>query len=166
MKVLLYQSKTGCTKFLPLDPADWTPCGRCDCPTCKGANGWWDTLSIGQNSRGIHGAHPVHYPPAELFAAGLKVVEATEADLWACVDALLCEGEPRELSRLARYDEKHRMMRAVKVWYADGNSEVTNINGTRAGVRAYYVGQSFNFGDTDEHPADRMVKVSWVEFLN
>jgi hypothetical protein len=54
-------------------------------------------------------------------------------------------------------------MIAIKVTYADGNSLSTNINGTIEEARAYYIGQWFNFGDTEEHPADRMVKAVAVD---
>ena len=54
-------------------------------------------------------------------------------------------------------------MIAITVTYHNGNTISTNINGTIEEARAYYVGQCFNFGDTEEHPADRMVKAVAVE---
>jgi hypothetical protein len=56
-------------------------------------------------------------------------------------------------------------MRAIRVTYEDGNTTVTNINGTDDEIRAHYIGQAFQFGDTEEHPADRMVEAVAVEFL-
>lgn len=57
-------------------------------------------------------------------------------------------------------------MRTVKVIFADGNSLVTSINGTDDEIRAYYIGKEFNFGDTEAHPKDKMVKAVYVEFLD
>jgi len=54
-------------------------------------------------------------------------------------------------------------MISVKVTFADGNSFVTGINATLDEAKAYYIGQAFNFGDSDEHPADLMVKAIAVE---
>lgn len=56
--------------------------------------------------------------------------------------------------------------RSIRVHFADGNSLVTEINGTEASIRDYYLGQSFNFGDTDEHPADNLQVATSVEFLD
>lgn len=56
-------------------------------------------------------------------------------------------------------------MRTVKVTFSDGNSLVTSINGTDEEIRRYYVGQTFNFGDTDECPQDKLVTGVSVEFL-
>jgi len=57
-------------------------------------------------------------------------------------------------------------MRTVKVTFADGNTITTRINGTEAEVRRYYLGQVFNFGDTEEHPADNLQRAVSVEFLD
>lgn len=54
-------------------------------------------------------------------------------------------------------------MIAVKVTFADGTAFCTNINGTIEEARAYYVGTAFYFGDTEEHPADRLVRAVAVE---
>lgn len=56
-------------------------------------------------------------------------------------------------------------MRAIRVTFADGNVINTNINGTDDEIRAYYLGQFFNFGDTDQHPAGNMQEAVNVEFL-
>lgn len=56
-------------------------------------------------------------------------------------------------------------MRTIRVDFADGNHLITEINGTEESIRDYYLGQFFNFGDTDEHPADRMVEAVAVTFL-
>ena len=56
-------------------------------------------------------------------------------------------------------------MRAIRITYEDGNTITTNINGTMEEIRAYYLGQSFQFGDTEEHPADRLVRAVAVEDL-
>lgn len=56
--------------------------------------------------------------------------------------------------------------RTVRVHFADGNHLDTSIRGTEAEIRDYYVGQFFNFGDTEEHPKDRMVEAVSVTFLD
>jgi len=54
-------------------------------------------------------------------------------------------------------------MLSVKVTFADGNSFVTGINATLDEAKAYYIGQTFQFGDTEEHPEDLPVKAISVE---
>lgn len=54
-------------------------------------------------------------------------------------------------------------MRAIKVTYNDGHDEVTSINGTMEEIRAYFIGQWFNFGDNDWGQPDRMLKAIAVE---
>lgn len=49
----------------------------------------------------------------------------------------------------------------VRVWFEDGNSLVTRINGTREDVISYYVGNVFNVGVVE----DNMVKCTSVHFL-
>jgi hypothetical protein len=51
----------------------------------------------------------------------------------------------------------------IKVTYEDGNVTYTGFNGTLEQARAYFVGKSFNFGDTDFGVPDRMVKAVEVE---
>jgi len=57
-------------------------------------------------------------------------------------------------------------MRAIRVTFEDGNTIETNINGTDEAIRRYYIGQEFQFGDTEEHPKDKLVKAVDVEFLD
>lgn len=59
-----------------------------------------------------------------------------------------------------------RKRHSVKVTFADGNTIATEINGTREEVEAYYLGNSFNFGDTDECPRDNLQRAVSVEFLS
>lgn len=49
-------------------------------------------------------------------------------------------------------------MIAVVVKFSDGNEIRTSINATLEEARRYYLGQSFQFGDTDECPEDRLVR--------
>jgi hypothetical protein len=56
-------------------------------------------------------------------------------------------------------------MRTVRVHYEDGNTVTTQINGTEAEITRYYVGNAFQFGDTDECPRDKLVKATKVEFM-
>lgn len=69
------------------------------------------------------------------------------------------------LAKLAEVEAKAKAMRTIRVTFEDGNTITTNINGTDEEIRRYYIGQSFNFGDTQEHPKDKMVKAISVEFL-
>jgi hypothetical protein len=55
--------------------------------------------------------------------------------------------------------------RAVKVTFADGNTLTTEINGTEEEIRAYYLNNEFQFGDTDERPKDNLQRATKVEFL-
>ena len=55
-----------------------------------------------------------------------------------------------------------KTMNTFKVIFEDGNSLVTEMNADLEEARRYY-GQYFNFGDTDEHPQDKMVKAIAVE---
>lgn len=57
-------------------------------------------------------------------------------------------------------------MRCYKVTFEDGSIIYTDMNATLTEARAYYVGQSFNFGDTDEHPKDKLVKAVLVEDMD
>jgi hypothetical protein len=59
--------------------------------------------------------------------------------------------------------EERGEMIAIQVTFADGYSLITNMNGTIEEARAYYIGQAFNFGDTEEHPADHLIKAIAVE---
>lgn len=54
-------------------------------------------------------------------------------------------------------------MLGVRVTYADGQTIDTNINATLEEARAYFIGQEFQFGDTEECPQDRMVRAVAVE---
>lgn len=56
-------------------------------------------------------------------------------------------------------------MRSFKVFFVNGDSFVTGFNGTLQDARSYYVGKSFQFGDSDECPGDLMVKCYKVEEL-
>ena len=55
-------------------------------------------------------------------------------------------------------------MPAITVKMAHGNEIHTSINGTRQSVRKHYIGQSVDFGDTEEHPTSKMVKAVEVVF--
>ena len=57
-------------------------------------------------------------------------------------------------------------LRPIRIHYEDGTTDTTSINGTDEEIRAHYEGQSFNFGDTEEHPRDRLLKCVRVEFLD
>lgn len=52
-------------------------------------------------------------------------------------------------------------MKTIRVYFSDGDSLVTSINGEADEIRAYYIGQTFNLGAV----TDRLVKAVRVEFL-
>jgi hypothetical protein len=56
--------------------------------------------------------------------------------------------------------------RTVEVTFADGSTLCTEINGTVDSISNYYLGKYFNFGDTEEHPSDKMIKATQVKFLS
>jgi len=56
-------------------------------------------------------------------------------------------------------------MNAFKITMEDGNKFSTEMNATLAEAQDYYLGKCLNFGDTDECPKDKMVKVVNVEKL-
>ena len=54
---------------------------------------------------------------------------------------------------------------SFQILFENGNSIKTQFNGTLEEAQAYYVGKKFNFGDTQAHPKDKMVKAVRVEQL-
>ena len=54
-------------------------------------------------------------------------------------------------------------MNAIKVTFANGDSLITSINGTREEILAYYVGNVFNLGSGEN---DLLTRAVDVEFLN
>lgn len=78
------------------------------------------------------------------------------------------QGETLEDAKLNMYDKyehiniKH-VMSFYRVTYANGNVSETGFNGTLDEAKKYYLGQSFQFGDTEAKPFDDMVKVINVE---
>lgn len=57
-------------------------------------------------------------------------------------------------------------MNTYKITFADGNTITTGMNATLAEAEAYYIGHPFNFGDTDEYVADKMVRAVSVEKID
>ncbi len=49
-------------------------------------------------------------------------------------------------------------MISVEVIFENGDVIVTDINSTFEEACKYYVGKFFQFGDTDQHPEDYLVK--------
>lgn len=56
-------------------------------------------------------------------------------------------------------------MRTIKVIFSNGDSLVTDINGSDEQIKAHYIGRVFNFGDSDTCPSDVLVKAIEVIFL-
>jgi len=57
-------------------------------------------------------------------------------------------------------------MKTYKCTYGTGDIIVTGMNATPEEARDYFVGQAFDFGDSEEHPKSLMIKcvsVSEVE---
>jgi hypothetical protein len=52
------------------------------------------------------------------------------------------------------------MMTTIKVLFEDGDSLVTDINGTEPEIDTYYIGNMFNLGNG--RGGDRMVKAVYV----
>ena len=55
-------------------------------------------------------------------------------------------------------------MKSIRVTFEDGNTIDTEINGTNQEIEAYYLGNYFNFGDTEAHPKDKMLKGVSIKF--
>lgn len=54
-------------------------------------------------------------------------------------------------------------MKTIKVYFSNGDSLITSINGTREEIEKYYLGNSFNLGDGER---DLMATAEKVEFLD
>ena len=84
----------------------------------------------------------------------------------------LSKKEWEQIGKTAGWDDSKNIespvteMRVIRVTFEDGNTMTTNINGTDEEIKEYYVGKYFNFGDTDSHPKDKMVKAVGVAFLD
>lgn len=52
-------------------------------------------------------------------------------------------------------------MKTVKVTFDNGDSTITNINGTESEIKEYYIGNIFNIGTYEDY----LVKAVSVEFL-
>lgn len=50
------------TIFVRLPRELWRSCGSCDCPRCRGGEGFWDTLAVPTDGRGH--TYTVHHPEA------------------------------------------------------------------------------------------------------
>lgn len=57
-------------------------------------------------------------------------------------------------------------MITVKCFYSNGDTITTDINGTLESAKNYFLGQWFNFGDTDIKPYDDMQQCVKVEQVN
>jgi len=57
-------------------------------------------------------------------------------------------------------------MRSITVNFEDGNQIHTSINGTRKSINEHYLGQWFDFGDTEEHPKSKLLAATEVIFHN
>ena len=57
-------------------------------------------------------------------------------------------------------------MNAFKITFADGNVVYTKMNATLTEAEAYYLGNSFQFGDTRVCRKDRLVVATSVVLLS
>lgn len=53
-------------------------------------------------------------------------------------------------------------MRTIKAYFSDGDSLISQINGTTDEIEEYYLGKIFNLGSV----TDRLVKCVRIEFLD
>jgi hypothetical protein len=49
-------------------------------------------------------------------------------------------------------------MNTFLVTFEDGNTIITSMNANLDEAKSYYVGHSFQFGDTEQRPYDMMIK--------
>jgi hypothetical protein len=63
-------------------------------------------------------------------------------------------------------NSSRRRWRTVCVTFADGNTLDTEIRGTEREIIEYYLGQQFQFGDTEATPADNLQTATEVKFLD
>lgn len=78
---------------------------------------------------------------------------------------MLCKCYPDAIREEVRVIEVPTR-RTVKVTFEDGNTITTDINGTEKTIREYYIGNRFQFGDTEECPKDKLLMATELEFLN
>jgi hypothetical protein len=109
--------------------------------------------------------------PASLFS-DFERHDASHYGVWLELWQLdaTCE---EQLAALAQFPDEPQAMRSIRVHLANGTSYATNINGTRADVVRYFVGQELNMGGlvadatlTDVVEVDDMQRVAGVEFID
>jgi hypothetical protein len=59
-------------------------------------------------------------------------------------------------------DKGENYMRTVKVYFSDGDSFISKINGTTDEIENYFFGKVFNIGSV----TDKLVKCVRIEFLD
>jgi len=83
---------------------------------------------------------------------------------WSLSDTVCClkalARKRQRQSADAIITDPYIAMRPIRVTFANGNTIDTNINGTRASIEKYYVGNWFNLGTVD----DDMQQAVSVEF--
>jgi len=79
---------------------------------------------------------------------------------------VLNKNEWTSIGKKAGWLKTANQRRSIRVTFEDGNTVDTEINGTEEEIKEYYLGKKFNFGDSDEHSKDKMVKAVKVEFLD
>ena len=57
-------------------------------------------------------------------------------------------------------------MKTFKITFANGDTITTSMNATLSEAAAYYIGNHFQFGDTDEKPYDDLIEAVKVEEVN
>lgn len=98
-------------------------------------------------------------PDQDDYESRVQALEAeglTRSDAQSVVDAEDQRGTDKVSS-------KKTAMNSFKVTFEDGNSLTTGFNGTLQDAESYYLNNDFQFGDTDEHPADKLVRGVKVE---
>jgi hypothetical protein len=56
-------------------------------------------------------------------------------------------------------------MNTFKVTFEDGNTLISGMNASLQEATEYYTTHLFNFGDTEEHPKDKLVRGVKVELI-
>lgn len=59
--VRFFTSEKGAV-YIPLPREAWRSCGTCNCPVCKGAEGFWDTMAVPGPDANMGHTWTLHFP--------------------------------------------------------------------------------------------------------
>lgn len=109
-----------------------------------------------EKTRGLLKSHGFRWSPR--FSAWQR--KLTNNALYVLKNILLKD----EIMQKYLEADEWKNKRHITVYFEDGNTIDTEINGSKKRILEHYIGEYFNFGDTDEHPKDKMVKAVRVVF--